>query len=118
MAGGVVKDNGGKRLNEGKLRWDLMPYLAMCEVVKVFTLGANKYDPWNWYRGMNYSVSFASGTRHRIGWWMGEDLDKESGLNHLSHSIANDMINLTFALEKRSNLDDRIKMGIEGSQTL
>ncbi len=105
----LKKDNGAKRFNEGKLRWDLLPLPATDEVVRVFTNGANKYDPWNWYRGMKYSTSYNSGTRHRTDWWKGENIDKESGLPHLAHSIVNDLFNLTYQLEKRKNIDDRIK---------
>lgn len=104
-----VPNELGKRYNEGKLRWDLVPYHSFQEVVRVFTFGATKYDPWNWYKGLNFSNSFASGMRHRLAWWNGESNDKESGINHLAHSIWNDLANLTFELEGRNHLDDRIK---------
>ena len=106
----LVTDNGGLRYNPGKLRWDLFPWTAAEEAVKVLMYGAKKYPEWNWYRGFPYSVSFNSGERHHKTWWKGEDNDAESGLPHLAHSIVNDMFNLTFQLEKRADLDDRIKM--------
>lgn len=105
----LKKDNKAKRHNTGKLRWDLLPLPALQEIVRVFTYGANEYDEWNWYRGMKYSISYASGTRHRTEWWKGENIDKESGIHHLAHSAVNDLFNLTFELEKRKNIDDRIK---------
>jgi hypothetical protein len=106
----MKKDNKGKRYNSGKLRWDLVPLLPINEIIRVFTVGADKYEDWNWYRGMKYSVSYASGQRHRSQWWLGEDIDKESGVHHLAHSIVNDMFNLTYELEERKNLDDRLKV--------
>ena len=104
----MIKDNGGLRFNQDKLRWDLLPLPAIEQVIKVFTHGSKKYKPYNWYRGMEYSISYASGQRHRASWWLGETLDKESKLHHLAHSITNDLFNLTFELEKRKNLDDRV----------
>jgi hypothetical protein len=105
----VEKDGGGLRYNKDKLRWDLLPLKPLTEVLKVFTKGAEKYKDWNWYRGMKYSVSYNSGQRHRSAWWLGERNDPESGLHHLGHSIVNDLFNLTYELEERKNLDDRIK---------
>jgi hypothetical protein len=104
----VEKDGGGLRYNEHKLRWDLLPLKPITEVLKVLTKGATKYEPWNWYRGMKYSVSYNSGQRHRAAWWSGETLDKESEVHHLAHSIVNDLFNLTYELEARKDLDDRM----------
>lgn len=112
MAKNLKTDNGALRFNNDKLRWDLLPLQPLEEVIKVFMYGAKKYPSWNWYRGFPYSTSYDSGVRHRASWWKGEDNDKESGLPHLAHSIINDMFNLTFQLEKRKNLDDRIKLKI------
>ena len=102
-------DGGGLRYNQDKLRWDLLPILPLNEVIGVFNYGATKYAPWNWYRGMKYNVSYQSGQRHRAAWWAGERNDPESGKHHLAHSIVNDLFNLTFELEGRADLDDRIK---------
>lgn len=71
----------------GKPRWDLLPYDALEEVVKVYTMGAEKYAPRNWEAGMSYSRSFGSLMRHITAFWNGEDLDQESGYHHLGHAV-------------------------------
>ena len=109
----LTVDNGGLRYNPGKLRWDLLPLPVVEEVLKVYAKGAEKYEPWNWYRGFPYSTSYNSGQRHKAAWWQGEDFDKETGLHHLAHCIVNDMFNLTFQLEGRKDLDDRIRFKIQ-----
>jgi hypothetical protein len=108
----ISKDGGGLRFNQDKLPYSLLPLLPLEEVIRVFGYGAKKYPKWNWYRGMKYGVSYDSGQRHRAKWWMGETNDPESGLHHLAHSIVNDLFNLTFELEKRADLDDRVRFNI------
>jgi len=100
---------GGKRLDEGKLRWDLLPIPPIEELIKVYTHGATKYEPWNWYKGLKYSRVYAPLMRHVTTWWKGESIDKEFGLNHMAHVAWNAITLLTYELEKRTDLDDRIK---------
>lgn len=80
---GIKFDNGSE-----KLRWDLLPWEEIEEVVKVLTLGAFKYADHNWkYVPENRKRYFAAAMRHLVAWFKGEKLDKESGLNHLAHAI-------------------------------
>jgi hypothetical protein len=54
--------------------------------------GAGKYGQHNWskYAGRwAWTQLIASCLRHLFAWMMGEDLDEESGLNHLAHALAN-----------------------------
>ena len=37
------KDEGAKRYDAGKVRWDLLPYDMLEKVAEVFTHGASKY---------------------------------------------------------------------------
>ena len=104
-----VQQELGNRNNEGKTTYHLLSWKAIEEICKVYMMGAKKYGEYNWLKGLKFSNSFNSGMRHRLAWWQGEDLDKESGLNHLAHSAWNDIANLTFALEGRTHLDDRLK---------
>ena len=55
--------------------------------------GAQKYaEPRNWERGYAWDLSFDAMQRHAWLWWGGEDLDSETGSNHLTavawHSFA------------------------------
>lgn len=77
----------GEKHDTGKLRWDLLHYDAIEEVVRVLTYGAQKYDDENWKKvpGLRRRY-FAAAMRHLTKWWMGEKNDPESGLHHLAHA--------------------------------
>lgn len=89
----------GLRYDEGKERWDLLPYDALFALVQVYTHGATKYAPRNWERGMSYGRVVGSLWRHFYKRFvLGERLDKESGLPHLSHFAWNAVALLTYDL--------------------
>lgn len=75
----------GLRYNDGKLRYDLFEPNAMKELAKVFTIGANKYAPRNWEKGMSWTSVLASLERHKEAFKLGEDYDKETGCLHAAH---------------------------------
>lgn len=78
---------GGKKFDTGKLRWDLLPYDAVEDIVAVLTFGARKYDDDNWkYVTPAKPRYFAATMRHLVAWFGGEKLDKETGINHLAHA--------------------------------
>lgn len=75
----AVKDD------ESKPRYDLLPPNALNELVAVYTMGAKKYAPRNWEKGLRWGRVFAALMRHAWAWWSGESRDHESGLNHMAH---------------------------------
>lgn len=77
----------GRKDDQGKTRWDLLPWQALEEVAKVMTFGAQKYAPDNWRKvpGWRWRY-FRAGIGHMVDWLRGEKLDKESGLHHLAHA--------------------------------
>ena len=77
----------GNKDDSGKLRYDLLPPLALREVVKVLTFGARKYAPENWRKvdGWRWRY-FAAAMRHLWAYYTGERDDGESGLPHLAHA--------------------------------
>jgi uncharacterized HAD superfamily protein len=75
----------GLRYNVGKLRYDLVNPWAHEQLVKVFTMGAEKYAPRNWEKGMSWSNVISSLKRHLAAIENGEDYDSESGLLHAAH---------------------------------
>lgn len=79
----------GLRFNEGKLRHDLVHPKALEGMVKVLTMGAEKYAPRNWEKGMEWSKVLASMKRHISAIEQGEDFDPESGLRHIDHVQCN-----------------------------
>lgn len=76
-----VKDSG-KRQNfktgsvrdtqEGKGRYDLLPFYALERLARHFENGANKYNANNWRLGQPLSRYMDSGLRHSFGYLRGE----------------------------------------------
>lgn len=102
---------GGVKADGQKNRVDLLPYDALWDVAEVFTHGAQKYDDRNWEEGLEFHRLFGSLMRHMWAWWRGEDIDPDSGKNHLAHAGCN--ILMLLALVKRDNpeLDTRPEHG-------
>ena len=70
----------------GKTRYDLISPTALEALGKVYTYGAAKYADRNMEKGTEWSKYFGAMMRHAWAFWRGEDIDKESGLPHLSHA--------------------------------
>lgn len=69
--------------------------------------GARKYGRHN-YRtsGVRASVYYDATFRHIVKWWEGEDIDPDSGLNHITKAIASLMV-LRDAMIYGKVIDDR-----------
>lgn len=102
----VPEASKGLRYNEGKLRYDLLPPRWMEALAEVMTKGAEKYEPRNWEKGMEWSKCYASLMRHTVAWLKGEDIDPESGLPHMAHTAWNALALVEYA-ETHPEYDDR-----------
>lgn len=102
-----IEGEEGKHLDQGKLRYDLVPLDALTPEVEVWTYGVRKYGESNWTKGIRWSRLFASTLRHLYKWWRGVDLDEESGLPHLAHARC--CLGMLMGLAARKELDDRPK---------
>jgi hypothetical protein len=98
----------GKRFDEGKIRYDLIPPFANEQLASVLTMGANKYGDNNWKMGMNWSKVIASLKRHLAEIEKGNDYDEESGLLHSAHVLTNAVF-LTEYYKIYPQGDDRFK---------
>jgi len=77
----------GLKYDEGKDRWDLLPWKALTQVVKVVTYGARKYGECNWQHvDRGQERYFAAMQRHIAAWRAGDATDDETGLHHLAHA--------------------------------
>lgn len=99
----------GTKLDDGKLRTDLLPVDAVKEVAKVLTLGAQKYADRNWEQGINYSRVYAAALRHMFAMWDRQDVDPESNLLHAAHAATNLLFLLAYQLRNMTEFDDRPK---------
>lgn len=103
---GSIRDN-----QDGKLRYDLVPWKAFERVVQVYTKGAIKYAPRNWEKGQPFERVFASAMRHIMS-WRNRDSGGSSCDDHLAQATWNLIALLHYEQEITANrlpkeLDDR-----------
>ncbi len=94
-----VKVNKGIKFDFDKLQYDLIDPYALEDMAKVLTLGAKKYDRYNWKNVEEYRYVAAS-MRHFEAYRKGEICDPESGVSHLAHAMVNLMFLYCFENEK------------------
>jgi hypothetical protein len=92
-----VRVTGASGASKGQkaARFDLIPPRVLKALAEHYGVGARKYNPIprvegeagpaidNWRLGYNYSSSLAALHRHLNAWSSGEDIDEETGSNHL-----------------------------------
>jgi Domain of unknown function (DUF5664) len=100
--------SNARKDDSGKLRMDLLPMDAVRDVAAVYTFGAQKYDDENWRKGLSYKRVYGAILRHLTSWFLGEDLDPESGINHLAHAAWGCLTLLNYR-HTHPELDDRVK---------
>lgn len=87
----------GRKYDGGKLRYDLIPVLALEDMVKGLTFGTIKYDDNNWVKVPNGRKRYlAAALRHIQEYRKGNLWDEEQNIHHLSAA----MNNLSFIVEK------------------
>lgn len=90
---------GGVKKDEGKLRWSLLPWDAIREVVKVLMFGAKKYDDRNWEKGMGWDRLFDATMRHNVDWWQFREKEaSDSRISHLAHMACDILFLLAYEL--------------------
>ena len=98
VEGGKIKD-----------RWDLLPIECIQDVVKILTFGSIKYGAENWKSLENGEDRYyAALMRHMAANRMGETIDQESGLSHLSHAMCNIVFLLWLEKHKVNGEDKRL----------
>jgi hypothetical protein len=99
----------GKKFDNEKPRWELLPSAPLGAIASVLTFGAKKYDAHNWRGGIEYSRLIGAAYRHLSAFNDGEDIDPESGLSHLAH-LGCCVLFLLEQEAKGTGLDDRYKL--------
>lgn len=78
----------GMKYDHGKPRYDLLPPIAIDELAKILTFGAEKYAPNSWQHVENGIERYrAALLRHTFAMQRGELIDPESGLPHSAHAM-------------------------------
>jgi len=85
------KQEQAMRANKGKDRWTMIDFPSLVPLIKVLEFGARKYSRDNWKNGFDHDELLDSLLRHTIALVRGETHDKESGLHHIGHILANAM---------------------------
>ena len=91
----------------------LIPPEIIAGMADTLRFGAEKYGEHNWRDDMKetkWGRTYSSTMRHLLSFWDGEDLDPESGLNHLDHALTQLMI-LRMQYKYAKNMDDRYVEG-------
>ena len=100
------------KFDDDRIPLQLLPPEALFEIIKVLAMGAKKYGVNDWRRdtinNIPMSRTYGSIQRHLNSWYAGEDLDQESGENHVTHAITQSIILLMQTKEANaSKVDDR-----------
>lgn len=104
----TTKDTNPKEaLGIGKVPTHTIPSAVLLEMGLAMMEGGRKYGTHN-YRAMGARHSTYSDAieRHRIAWWEGEDIDKESGLHHLTKIIGCCLV-MRDSIIMGNDIDDR-----------
>jgi len=91
-----------------KPRMELLPASGLTEWARAMTFGARKYGDHNWRKGMAWTRVLGSLTRHLTAFMGGENIDPESGVNHMAHVMCNAAFLLHYE-QHRPEFDDRYK---------
>jgi len=98
----------GRRYNKGKIRYELMSNIALKEIAKVYTNGAEKYTDYdengnvtydgsnNWRKGLLWMDCIASAKRHIEQFIEGIDVDDDLKTLHLANACWNLMTVIDF----------------------
>jgi len=87
----------GIKFDDNKPEYGLLPAIALDDIVKALTYGAQKYDRDNWRKVPDGERRyFDAMMRHLWAIKRGEALDSETGLSHYAHAACC----LLFLLEK------------------
>lgn len=84
----------------------LIDPIALTELGNVAGMGAAKYEKWNYLKGYDWSLSFNAMQRHAMQFWAGENIDSESGYEHMAHAAWHGLALVSF-VKRGLGTDDR-----------
>jgi len=103
----------GVKKDEGKARFELLPYEVLAAVARILTAGAKKYADRNWEKGIAYGRVFGAAQRHLTNFWNAK-LEDRDGINHadgnemdIDHAICELMFLSAYEKRGKTQFDDR-----------
>lgn len=97
----------GKKLDDGKVRYELVPPEFVHGTAVILTFGGLKYAPRNWEQGISWGRCFGALMGHLWKWWWGQDKDAETGCSHLWHAACELAFLISFEARGMREFDDR-----------
>jgi hypothetical protein len=85
-----ISSGQGKKYDQGKIRFDLLPHNQIKQIAEILTFGCNKYGPNNWQKVESWRYIGAA-MRHFNDFQSGDIIDKESGKHVLAHMLCDIM---------------------------
>lgn len=90
---------GGIKHDDGKNRWDLLPFDAVEKVVEIYTFGAAEYGENTW-QNVEEERYWAALLRHICAARKGEKFDEKSKKLHIAHAAWNCLALIWIELNK------------------
>jgi hypothetical protein len=103
----------GIKYDGDKPDMSLLPPAALLDEALCWTKGKRKYDAFNWHKGLKYRRVLAAVARHWTLLNAGIDIDEETKCHHASAIRCGMGMLVTFHLEGRKELDDRLQLSDE-----
>lgn len=105
-----TSSDSGLKFDGSKPDMSLIPSAALLEEAGVWTFGKQKYQAFNWHKGISYNRILAAIERHTALLKAGIDLDYETRRHHAASIRCGCAMLIQFCLEERTELDDRLKL--------
>lgn len=100
-------ENPKEAIGQSKPSLHHVPPRVLLEIAQAMMEGSKKYGIYNYRKaGVHFSTYYSSTFRHLISWFEGEDIDPDSGLNHVTKAIAG-LIVLRDSMIEGNFFDDR-----------
>lgn len=101
---------------DGKAPLEYLPMAVMDDWARVHKHGADKYGIRNWRKDAILMSTYKGAIlRHLRDWSDGEDLDPDSGINHLYHIMACCAVLLDAQMHDKA-IDDRTDVESKGGE--
>ena len=100
-----VSATGGAKGVKPAMLGDIAPE-ALYELAEIAGFGRDKYDAYNYLKGMPFSSLYNAMNRHLMQFWSGEDRDSESGKLHVLHAAWHCLALAAF-IQRGIGTDDR-----------